>query len=136
MNALDSILDNDGYGDPNNSTDACPLSEGYNSLNSLDCDDTNWQINPAVPEIVRDGIDQDCVDGDQNVDLSLSGYTGCFINDTGTLSCWGDDEYSLFDDLPSTPVSSITTYGNQHFCSTDAAGQVTCTSIGTTKPLL
>ena len=59
--------DNDTYGD---STDLGTIycnnpGVGF-SLNSTDCDDTNLNINPGVIEIPDNGIDDDCVGGDES----------------------------------------------------------------------
>jgi predicted outer membrane repeat protein len=50
--------DNDGYGDANNSIEACSQPSGY-VPNSDDCDDTNDKIHPNGVEIC-DGIDNNC----------------------------------------------------------------------------
>ncbi|MBK6485137.1 MAG: T9SS type A sorting domain-containing protein [Chitinophagaceae bacterium] len=53
--------DNDGdlYGNANNSTLACTLPNGYVTDNT-DCDDTNASVYPDAPEILFNGIDDDC----------------------------------------------------------------------------
>ena len=51
--------DNDSFGNPNVSVEDCAQPNGY-VLNSLDCDDTNDDINPNGTEILDDTIDQDC----------------------------------------------------------------------------
>ena len=51
--------DNDSFGNPNVSVEDCSQPNGY-VLNSLDCDDTDDDINPNGTEILDDTIDQDC----------------------------------------------------------------------------
>jgi hypothetical protein len=50
--------DNDKYGDPENSIEACWPPEGYISDNR-DCNDRNRNINPSVSEVC-DGLDNNC----------------------------------------------------------------------------
>lgn len=50
--------DQDGYGDPNQTTTACDQPEGYAVIDG-DCADTNTAIHPGAAEIC-DGIDNDC----------------------------------------------------------------------------
>ncbi|MBL7924995.1 MAG: HYR domain-containing protein [Bacteroidia bacterium] len=51
-------LDGDGYGDPNNTTQLCPMPVGY-VTNNQDCNDAVATANPAGIEICN-GIDDDC----------------------------------------------------------------------------
>ena len=50
--------DNDGYGNPNNTTIACSLPNGY-VFNDDDCNDNNPNINPGAFDAC-DGLDNDC----------------------------------------------------------------------------
>lgn len=50
--------DGDGYGDSEASVEACFVPEGY-VTDSLDCDDTNADLNPAIIELCND-MDDNC----------------------------------------------------------------------------
>ncbi len=50
--------DMDGFGDPDNSQLSCEQPTGY-VANSMDCDDTNANVNPNAEEVC-DGVDNDC----------------------------------------------------------------------------
>ena len=65
--------DNDGYGNPAQSIEACEIPPGY-ALSADDCDDNNAFVNPASEEIC-DNLDNDC-DGqiDNGIAASLTYY--------------------------------------------------------------
>jgi len=79
--------DDDGYGDPEVSQEACEAPEGYVD-NSLDCDDTTDTISPDVNELC-DLIDNDCdeVIDEWSPDNKLCG--GC------SMSVIGDSVYHV-----------------------------------------
>jgi len=56
--------DDDGYGDPDVSTQTCDVPEGYVSDNT-DCDDTNADVNPGELETCTTSYDDNC-DGASN----------------------------------------------------------------------
>jgi large repetitive protein len=68
--------DTDGYGDAENTTEACDLPDGY-VQNTLDCNDNDTQINPAADEFC-DGQDNDC---DEVIDEDLSADALLFYAD-------------------------------------------------------
>ena len=63
--------DADGFGDPDNSTQACSAPSGY-VTNANDCDDTDPEINPTATEICN-GTDDNC-NGQADEGLLLTFY--------------------------------------------------------------
>ena len=59
--------DEDGYGDPDDTIEACAAPSGY-TADGTDCDDEDADAYPGALEIPLDGIDQDC-------DLEDAGFT-------------------------------------------------------------
>jgi len=64
--------DADGYGDDFTTIHTCVRPEGYVAVLG-DCDDTNFYINPAIPEVWYNGLDEDC-DGGSDYDQDGDGY--------------------------------------------------------------
>jgi hypothetical protein len=62
-------IDDDGFGDPNNTTMACSLPADY-VVNSSDCNDINAAINPSAQETCN-GLDDNC---DSNTDETVTIY--------------------------------------------------------------
>jgi hypothetical protein len=77
--------DDDGYGDPASTAEACEVGEGF-SESSEDCDDSDGGVFPGAAERC-DEIDQDC-DGD--VDEDASDATTWYTDGDG--DGWGDDD--------------------------------------------
>jgi hypothetical protein len=69
--------DNDGYGNPGNTYDACWPPEGY-ITDSTDCDDSNPDINPGEEEVCDDDADNNC-----------DGYVdeGCYADQCEDIVC-------------------------------------------------
>ncbi len=75
--------DIDGYGDSSSSTTACDQPSGT-VADDTDCDDSDAGINPSIPEVYENGVDEDC-----------DGYASIFWDDfddeTDGDSASGDD---------------------------------------------
>ena len=80
--------DGDGFGDPATGHMACAPDEDDVAV-ADDCDDSTNQANPSVPEICRDGRDNDC-DGGPNT----CGWRGDVLTSGawGTLSGWSETD--------------------------------------------
>ncbi len=57
--------DIDGYGSPNTAFQACIRPDETSVDNDLDCDDTNPLVHPGRAEVPYNGLDDDCLDGDE-----------------------------------------------------------------------
>ncbi len=65
-------IDEDGYGDPTTSADACDAPSGYVS-NDSDCDDGDATVNPDATDLPCNGLDEDC-DGSADADTVPTHY--------------------------------------------------------------
>lgn len=69
--------DGDGYGDPGVSQVASTQPAGY-VTNAWDCNDTTAGMSPGVPEVLCDGIDNDCNPGiPDDYDADGDGHSYC-----------------------------------------------------------
>lgn len=102
--------DSDGFGDPATSSTSCTPTPGYVTDNT-DCDDSTGLVSPAAPEILCDGLDNDCegtVDnnytcsGSSHVDDDGDGMTeeagDCNDTDTEINPSASDDDCDGVDD--------------------------------------
>ena len=99
---LDDV-DGDGYstndGDCNDEDpNVIPIDEdgdGFSVNCDDDCDDNNIHVRPFAPEIIGDGIDQDCDGEDQLQMISAYGHYNCGLNTDSQIRCWGGDSYGV-----------------------------------------
>ena len=68
-----SDADQDGYGNPNSTTEACSIPSGY-SATGTDCNDVEPLVFPGNDEVC-DGIDNDCNSFVDDEDLNLDLYS-------------------------------------------------------------
>ena len=125
--------DEDGFGSPDYSTNACEPPVCY-VINNDDCDDSSPAVHPGEDEVVADGIDQDCDGGDLCfVDADNDGYRP---DDTSTvastnLECTDSGEAAAADPIgdcddssPAVHPGAVDTPGDD--IDDNCSGEVAC----------
>jgi hypothetical protein len=130
LNTFYADLDEDNFGDPNNTEEACSAPTGFVD-DDTDCDDGDETVYPGADEVPGDCTDQDCDGNDPplanagadragvplgNVNLSGAG-TDCYpAGDTLTVE-WGiilmpdSSAGQLLDRFSFTPNLNVDAYG-------------------------
>ena len=119
---VSSIVDEDGFGDPNVSVSDCTQPNGY-VTNSNDCDDADPNINPNASELC-DGVDNDCNNAiDDNVQAADASLT--------TLSATGLTLVPLFDPNTFSYTAEVCDLAETTLSATAANAFATVSGIGT-----
>ncbi len=112
-------LDADGWGNCNVFVDSPTQPAGSWSTQCGDCDESDHTIYPGAPEIVGDGIDQDCDGGELcYYDADLDGYGGNQTLLSADIDCeepgeWAinsecdDSDASVYPGAPEIPGNGI-----------------------------
>ena len=85
-----SDADGDGFGDAELAQEGCEQPDGT-VANAADCDDTDASVWPGAPEVVGDGLDQDCdgEDAQPPVHEDTGGVPAPSSGDDGGGGCGG-----------------------------------------------
>jgi hypothetical protein len=144
--------DQDGFGDPNSSTEACGASWPYVS-DSTDCNDSDPLIHPdhiwyrdADADFLGNPLDTlaSCeqpdgyVDNGQDPDDTDGAGIGCWkqvvvgrdfscgLHLDGTVACWGSNADGQLDVPPTLGEVDALSAGYRHVCAKQVDGQVEC----------
>jgi MYXO-CTERM domain-containing protein len=95
-----SDTDGDGYGGDGSVGSAdLDCTDSGEATSAADCDDTDAAISPAATEIVADGVDQDCDDGDTcYADRDGDLYGGSTTTTSADLDCLDAGEAAVSSD--------------------------------------
>jgi hypothetical protein len=108
--------DDDGYGNPASTTEACTAPEGYVE-DSTDCDDSAGSVNPGADEVCDNGVDDNCDLSTDCLDSSCSEFPSCLPEEycleiTG-LRVLGSDHEPATDIIPGTMYHiEVTTFND------------------------
>ena len=133
-NDLSNSADNDGDGvsgiegdcddsDPSVGTNDSD-GDGVDADCEDDCDDSEPWVFPSRPELVDDGIDQDCDGSDLETGFEIGYHMGCVVHKYGRVQCWGDETPTILDE-PAGHFVQVQ-LGNDFACALDDVGEVTC----------
>jgi hypothetical protein len=86
--------DGDGYGISTTSVSRCDQPSGY-AVPSTDCDDAVSGAHPGGTEVCGDGVDQDCVGGDETCPTGFSGTYALSSADTIIYGSNASDELGI-----------------------------------------
>lgn len=111
-------MDNDGFGNPANTTFSCSQPDGY-VANNTDCNDNNATVNPSATEIC-DGVDNDC-DGQMDELAPTANFTWNLLTGTNVQFtnmstnaqqfAWSFGDGSTSHTVPN-PIHTYTAPGN------------------------
>ena len=119
-----STSDGDCDDDDPNSLPIDADGDGFSVNCDNDCDDNNRWIYPNAPEIIDDGIDQDCDGIDAQATFQTWTDFGCVIRYNGTLDCWGDHYYNKL--LPPDGTYQQLGLSEDSACVLDENGEISC----------
>jgi len=95
----DGFLDSSGDTRVSSDTDCSDAYEGTDTDLTTDCDDDVASVYPGATEVVADGIDQDCANGDTCYeDNDLDGYGSTGLQVSVDLDCSDSGEASVSTD--------------------------------------